>query len=117
MTAILTAIFLIRTILTVRVAIAVPMLSDTAAICAAELLIRTFTHVCHRTAHTVRIIGQCKWSCVALCVPTTIFITVVPAVVVAIAVPEAANAVAILTVELVLLAFPGSYSGKKKEDA
>lgn len=49
-----------------------------------------------------------------VCVLTTLFITVVPTVVVAITVPEAANTVAVLTVKLVLLTLPGSYAGRKK---
>lgn len=41
----LTAVLLIGSVLAVRVSVAVPVLCDTAAVCAAELLVRTFTHV------------------------------------------------------------------------
>lgn len=47
--------------------------------------------------------------------PTALFITVVPAIVVAVTVPEAANTVAILAVKLVLFALSGSCREKKKE--
>lgn len=47
-------------------------------------------------------------------VPTALFVTVVPAVVVSIAVPQAANAVAVLALELVLLTLPGSCGGRRR---
>lgn len=47
-------------------------------------------------------------------VPTALFVTVVPAVVVPIAVPQAANAVAILALELVLLTLPGSCGDRRR---
>lgn len=50
-----------------------------------------------------------------MCVPTALFITVVPAIVVAVTVPQAANAVAILAVKLVLLALSGSCRERKEE--
>lgn len=43
----LTAVLLVRSVLAVGVSVAVPVLSDAAAVGAAELLVRTFTHVCH----------------------------------------------------------------------
>lgn len=49
-----------------------------------------------------------------LCVPTALFVTVVPAVVVSVAVPQAANAVAILTLELILLTLPGSCGVRRR---
>ena len=52
----------------------------------------------------------CHW-CWCVYTPTALLITVVPAVVVAVAVPQAANAVAILAVKLVFLALPGSCRG------
>lgn len=51
--------------------------------------------------------------CVCSCTPTALLITVVPAIVVAVTVPQAANTVAILAVKLVLLALPGSCRGTK----
>ena len=48
-------------------------------------------------------------------VPTTLFITVVAAIVVSVTVPEAANTVAILAVKLILLALPGSCREKEAE--
>lgn len=47
-------------------------------------------------------------------VPTALLITVVPAIVVAVAVPQAANTVAILAVKLILLALPRSCREKKE---
>lgn len=51
--------------------------------------------------------------CRCVCVPTTLFIAVVPTVVVSVAVPEAANTVAVLAVKLVLLALSGSCREKR----
>lgn len=51
---------------------------------------------------------------VHLCAPTALFVTVVPAVVVPIAVPQAANAVAVLALELVLLTLPGSCGVRRR---
>ena len=50
-----------------------------------------------------------------MCIPTALFITVVPAIVVAVAVPEAADTVAILAVKLVLLTLSGSCREKKNK--
>lgn len=51
---------------------------------------------------------------VQLCGPTALFVTVVPAVVVPIAVPQAANAVTVLALELVLLTLPGSCGDRRR---
>lgn len=54
---------------------------------------------------------------VSVSVPTTLFITVIPAIVVSVTVPEAADTVAVLAVKLVFLALPGSWREKYKEGA
>jgi len=53
--------------------------------------------------------------CACVCVPTTLLIAVVPAIVVPVAVPQAADAVAVLAVELVFLAVPGSCREREEE--
>lgn len=58
---------------------------------------------------------MCLHAGVHVCVPTTLFITVVPAIIVAVTVPEAANTVAILAVKLIFFTLSGSCGDKNKE--
>lgn len=48
-------------------------------------------------------------------VPTALFIAVVPTVIVAITVPQAANTVTVLALKLVLFTLPGSYTDEEEE--
>lgn len=59
----LTAVFLVRSVLTVRVSVTVPMFSDTTAICAAELLVGTFTHVWHGEKTKEKLTSHIKRQC------------------------------------------------------